>query len=77
MEITQDHNRRVWDERARQGLLHTRTAPDDEFADPLKATNGPGRIDGGLDGKQVPCPRGGGEAAGGRASASREGAPAA
>ena len=59
MELTQDHNRRVWDERARKGLLHTRTARDDEFADPMKAINGRGWIDGGLDGKQVLCLAGG------------------
>ena len=60
MEIAQDHNRRVWDERARQGLLHTRTARDDEFDDPLKTINGRGWIDGALDGKHVLCLAGGG-----------------
>ena len=60
MEIAQDHNRRVWDERVRQGLLHTRTARDDEFDDPLKAINSRGWIDGALDGKHVLCLAGGG-----------------
>ena len=60
MEIAQDHNRRVWDERVQQGLLHTRTARDDEFDDPLKAINSRGWIDGGLDGKHVLCLAGGG-----------------
>ena len=60
MELAQDHNRRIWDERARKGLLHPRTARDDEFAEPLKAINGRGWIDGGLDGKHVLCLAGGG-----------------
>mgnify|MGYP003315945386 CR=1 FL=1 len=60
MELAQDHTRRIWDERARKGLLHTRTARDDEFAEPLKAINGRGWIDGGLDGKHVLCLAGGG-----------------
>ena len=60
MEIAQDHNRRVWDERVQQGLLHTRTARDDEFDDPAKAINSRGWIDGSLDGKQVLCLGGGG-----------------
>ncbi len=60
MEVAQDHDRRVGDERVRQGLLHTRTARDDEFADPLKAINGWGWLDGGLDGKHVLCLAGGG-----------------
>lgn len=60
MEIVQDHNRQVWDERVRQGLLHTRTARDDEFKNPLKAINGRGWITGSLEGKHVLCLAGGG-----------------
>ena len=60
MELAKDHNRRVWDERVQQGLLHTRTAREDEFKSPLKAINGRGWISGGLDGKQVLCLAGGG-----------------
>ena len=60
MELAKEHNRRVWDERVQQGRLHTRTARDDEFKDPLKAINGRGWISGGLDGKQVLCLAGGG-----------------
>jgi len=60
VEIVQDHNRQVWNERVRQGLLHTRTASDDEFKNPLKAINGRGWITGGLEGKHVLCLAGGG-----------------
>ena len=60
MKLTRDHNRDVWDQRVRKGLLHTRTARDDEFNEPLKAINGRGWIDGRLEGKQVLCLAGGG-----------------
>ena len=60
VEIVQDHNRQVWDERVRKGLLHTRVASDDEFKNPLKAINGRGWITGGLEGKHVLCLAGGG-----------------
>ena len=60
VEIVQDHNRQVWDERVRKGLLHTRVASDDEFRNPLKAINGRGWITGGLEGKHVLCLAGGG-----------------
>ena len=56
----QDHNRHVWDERVRKGLLHTRTARDDEFKNPLKAINGRGWITGSIKGKHVLCLAGGG-----------------
>ena len=60
VDLAQDHNRRVWDERVQQGRLHTRTARDKEFENPLKAINGRGWITGGLEGKQVLCLAGGG-----------------
>ena len=44
VDLAQDHNRRVWDERVQQGRLHTRKACDKEFENPLKAINGRGWI---------------------------------
>lgn len=60
MDRVHEHNRRVWDDRARQRLAHTRTAACRELDDPLKAIDGRGWIGGSLKGRRVLCLAGGG-----------------
>ena len=54
------HNRRVWDERARQRMAHTETAGRKEIKDPLAAADPLGWIERPISGKRVLCLAAGG-----------------
>lgn len=54
------HNRRVWDERARQRAHHTETAARSDFADPLAAADPLGWIPRPVTGKRILCLAAGG-----------------
>jgi len=54
------HNRRVWDERARQRLPHTETAARRDLKDPLAAADPLGWIERPVTGKRILCLAAGG-----------------
>jgi SAM-dependent methyltransferase len=55
-----EHNRRAWDQMARQGQCFTRPASDDAFLDPLFQLDGVGWLSGNLHGRRLLCLAAGG-----------------
>lgn len=60
MSTAHEHNRRAWDERARQGKSHTRPAPDKAFDNLASVTNPCGWLPEGVAGKRLLCLAAGG-----------------
>ncbi len=60
MDATHLHNQKAWDERVRQRKTHTRTAQDEDFADPLAVLDECGWFEGPVAGKRVLCLAAGG-----------------
>lgn len=60
MNLTNDHNRRAWDERVRRGEWHTETARALDFCDPLSILDECGWMEGNVRGKRVLCLAAGG-----------------
>src|SRR5262245_66365267 len=54
------HNRRAWDERARQRLSHTETASDKDFQNPMAIIDECRWLGGNVAGKHVLCLAAGG-----------------
>ncbi len=55
-----EHNRRAWDNRARQRLRHTRTASDRDLENPLAGVDPEGWLGGNIQGWKVLCLAAGG-----------------
>lgn len=60
MSKAHEHNRRAWDERARQGKSHTRPAPDQAYENLASVTNPCGWLPDGVAGKRLLCLAAGG-----------------
>ncbi len=58
--VTDDHNRRAWDDMVRSRDRFARPAKDEDFADPLKTVDGPGWLGGDIRGKRLLCLAAGG-----------------
>lgn len=55
-----EHNRRAWDDLARQKQRFTQPAKDEEFVDPLSILDGSGWLGGNISGKKLLCLAAGG-----------------
>src|ERR1044072_1331088 len=60
MTSPQDHNRKAWDARVRNGATFTRPARDEEFRDPLHTADVAGWLGPSIAGRRLLCLAGGG-----------------